>query len=87
MPDPYRGDRQSNVLALPSSWKTLTLDDNNDQPTVPKALWVDGAGNLKLGGSDGNAETFVVQAGYVPLCPTRVYLNGTTATGIKGLFG
>lgn len=86
MPDPFRGDRQSNVLALPSCWKIVSPDDNNDLAAVPKALWVDGAGTLKVTGADGNAETFTVAAGYVPLCPTRVWNNGTTATGIKALF-
>lgn len=85
MPDPFRGDRQSNVLALPSSWKTIGPDDNTDLAFVPKALWVDGAGTLKMTGADGNAETFAVQAGYVPLCPTRIWNTGTTATGIKAL--
>lgn len=66
---------------------TITPSDSTDLFTIPKALYVGGAGNLvvKLL-DDATTVTFAVQAGAIlPVRPVRVYSTGTTATGIIGL--
>jgi hypothetical protein len=84
MPDPFAG--RSDISSQGESWKLLVTSDTVDFAVIPKALWVDVAGTLKIRGADGNDETFTVAAGLVPLRPTRVWAAGTTATGIKAIF-
>lgn len=81
--DFWRTKRRADVTAQPCKWVTATLSDTADLAKVPKALWVDGAGVLRIAGSDGHPENFTVAAGLVPLSPTRIFSTGTTATGIK----
>lgn len=53
--------------------------------TIPKALYVTGAGNLVVKGADGVQVTIAVDAkSIVPIRP-RYILGATSATGIVGL--
>lgn len=53
---------------------------------VPKALYVGGAGNLVVKGSDGVQVTFAVAANsYHPIRPRNI-MAATTATGIVALY-
>lgn len=69
------------------AWATVTPSDSASLTTVPKGLYIGGAGNIALRGEDGTDVTFAVLAGaFLPLCPVRVLATGTTATGIVALY-
>lgn len=87
MADAYQSD--PNLVVTPAKrWIAVTPNDGADLPGgTPKALWVNGAGNLNLVGDDGHEEVFTVAvAGQVDLRPVRVKATSTTATGIKALY-
>jgi hypothetical protein len=87
MADPYQNDTGQIPLAS-KRWVAVTPNDGADLPGgIPKALWVNGAGNLELVGDDGTSLNFTVAAaGPVDLRPTRVKATGTTATSIRALY-
>jgi hypothetical protein len=87
MADPFKSSVDSPLMTA-KRWITVTPNDGADLPGgTPKALWVNGSGNLSLVGEDGNAETFAVVAGApIDLRPARVRATGTTATDIKALY-
>jgi hypothetical protein len=73
-------------LGSAKRWFPITPDGNTDLATIPDAIYVGGAGDVVLKGSDGTNATFAVTAGQVlPFSPTRVLATGTTATGLVGL--
>ncbi|WP_375290406.1 hypothetical protein [Qipengyuania sp.] len=64
----------------------ITPDGNTDLPTIPDAIYVTGAGDIVMKGSDGNNVTVKATANSIlPFSPTRVLATGTTASGIVGL--
>lgn len=84
--DPY-ANTFAEVSAPADRWATVTPSDANDLDTVPKALRIGSAGNVKLAGSDGVAVMFSVSTGEIlPLRARRVHATGTTATGIVALY-
>ena len=67
----------------------VTPHNTNDLTTAAKALYVGGAGNVKVDmQGDGSAVTFTgVTAGTVlPIMVSRVYSTDTTATAIVALW-
>lgn len=66
---------------------SITPSDSAGQlPAKAMRIYVGGAGNIKVDDLAGNAVTYAVVAGaLLPVLVTRVYLTGTTATGIVGL--
>lgn len=75
-----------NKLGSAKRWFPITPDGNTDLTTIPDAVYVGGAGDVVLKGSDGTNATFAATAGQVlPFSPTRVLATGTTATGLVGL--
>ena len=66
----------------------VTASDATADPSGPfRALWVGGAGTVKLNTLENNDVSFVgVPAGTIlPVGCTRVWSTGTTATSIVGL--
>ncbi len=84
MTDPFAGF--SNISSQGESWSAVTPSDTVPLATVPKALWIDVAGTVRLRGADGNDQTFTVPNGFLDLRPVMVLSTGTTATGIKAIF-
>lgn len=68
-------------------WYDVTPDDNNDLSTIPRRVWVGGAGDLTIRSSEGNDVTLSsVPAGtLIPIQPVRILSTGTTATNIVAL--
>lgn len=65
---------------------SITPDDGIDLPHVTTALNVATAGTVRVTTADGATEDITVQPGLAfPIRVSRVWLTGTTATGIKGL--
>jgi hypothetical protein len=63
----------------------ITPSDTADSVNY-RAVYVGGAGNLKVTTKTGTDTTLAVIAGQViPIAVTRVFSTGTTATGIVGL--
>lgn len=64
----------------------ITPDDDTDLPRVTLAVNVATPGSLRVTMADGSAGTISVAPGQaIPLRLRRVWLTGTTATGIVGL--
>lgn len=64
----------------------ITPDDAADLPKVTTALNVATPGTLRVTTQDGAVSDIQVNAGAaIPLRVRRVWLTGTTATGIRGL--
>lgn len=65
----------------------VSLDDNSDLATIPKALWVGTGGDVRLRGVNGQPVTFVgVPSGFIiPVRASRVFATGTTAADIVAL--
>lgn len=87
MADPFASHADTPSAAA-KRWAAVTPSDGTDLPGgAPKALWVNGAGDISMTGDDGVALTFAVLAGMpIDLRPARVRATGTTATGIKALY-
>jgi hypothetical protein len=85
MPDEFQG-YQPGLTSPARRWFEITKDDDNDLATVPRSLWVGGAGTLVIRGDDGVEASFTVAAGSIlPFRAVRVMDTGTTATEIRGL--
>ncbi len=64
----------------------ITPSDASELATLPRAIWVSGAGTLRLRLVEGDDFTITVPAGVLlPLRASQVYATGTTATGLVGL--
>lgn len=62
-------------------------DDTADLPHVTTALNVATPGTVRVTSADGSvADVRVYPGAAFPIQATRVWLTGTTATGIRGLF-
>lgn len=69
-------------------WRAVTPSDTVFLPSGCRGLFVGGAGNVALQGSDGVVGTFTgLTAGTtLPVGPVRVMLTNTTATLILALY-
>ena len=64
---------------------SITPNDSADLQDIPKALWVENAGDLALRDRYGVDQTYSnVQGLFVFVRPVRVLATGTTASGIIG---
>lgn len=63
-------------------------NDSSDLTNTARALYIGGAGNVKVDTSAGNTVTFnALPAGAIlPVRVKRVYSTGTTATNIVSIF-
>lgn len=65
----------------------ITPDDGTDLPHVTTALNVATPGTIRVTSVDGSVADVTVHPGAAfPIQATRVWLTGTTATGIRGLY-
>ena len=65
----------------------ITPNDSADLPDIPRALYIEVGGTLKITNYDGTIETFAeVQPGLFQKSAKRVWSTGTTATGIHGWY-
>ena len=62
--------------------KSDTVDLSNDT----RMLIVGGAGDVKLTDDKGDTATFTLPAGSYPIRARRIFLTGTTATGLVGIY-
>ena len=71
-----------------TSGGAVTPSDSVDVPTLSRALWIGGAGDVKVTLKGGTTVTLsAVPAGsMLPLQVTRVWATGTTATLITALW-
>lgn len=87
MTDTFKSHTQ-NLTAPPASAAEIILSDSTDLPFVTRAIYIGGAGNLRVRMLDGAVVTFGnVQAGsQYALRVDRVYATGSSATGIVALW-
>lgn len=66
----------------------ITPNDGADLARITRGIYIGGAGNIKVDMSDGTTVTFTaIAAGIIhPIAVKRVYLTGTSATGIIGVY-
>lgn len=85
MPDAF-ANRTRTPAAPAVAVYSITPDDENDLPQATIALNVATPGTVRVTTVQGTTEDIAIQPGYAfPLRVTRVWLTGTTATGIRGL--
>lgn len=79
---------QDQDVSPATDFAAVTPHDSTNFTTVPRAIYVGGAGNLVAIGAGGDAVTFVgVAAGtLLPIRPTRINSTNTTATSIVALY-
>ncbi|TBY60194.1 hypothetical protein E0H46_31795 [Rhizobium leguminosarum bv. viciae] len=63
----------------------FTPNDAADLPYNSRALIVAGAGNVKITDPEGITDTFALPAGQWSIRAQRIWLTGTTATGLVGI--
>lgn len=64
----------------------ITPSNDADLPNVPKALYCNGAGTVKVTLVDGGTSTFTVSgAGPLDVSPVRVWATDTTVASLIGL--
>lgn len=64
----------------------ITPDDMSDLARVTTALNVANPGTVRVTTVDGSVADVTIHPGHAfPICARRVWLTGTTATGIRGL--
>ncbi len=66
----------------------VTPNDSTDLTTIARALYVGGAGNVKIDAADGSTVTFsgVLAGSILPVRVARVYSTGTTASNIVAIY-
>ena len=90
--DPYR-DEPVDYSAPAVDGAAVTPDNSNDLTISSRALWIGGAGDLKvtMKGMQGDAGASITLVGVpagtlLPLAVDRVWATGTTATNIVALW-
>lgn len=88
MPDLFAGHQSAGIEAPAEYAAALSGDDTNDLATFTRALYVGGAGNIKVTTAGGSTVTFTgVTAGSIlPIRVKRFWSTGTTATTVLGLW-
>jgi hypothetical protein len=66
----------------------ITGNDSADLTVTPRAIYVGGAGNVKVTTIGGDTVTFsgALAGTIIPVRVTRVFSTGTTATNLLGLY-
>lgn len=74
------------LFGPPSNFAAIAPNDGIDLPSgVTRGIYVGVAGNIKITGSDdtdANAVIVPVPVGFSPISVKKVWLTGTTATGL-----
>lgn len=67
--------------------EAITPNDSTDLTNSTRALWIGGAGNVKVDTVGGDTVTLVgaLVGTIIPIRAKRVYATGTTATNLVGL--
>jgi len=80
MSDPFA----SNTLVpggMATRHVTITPDDDNDLPEIPRGLYCEGAGTVAIVDEAGTEKSYTLTQGQVlTFRPVRVKASGTTAT-------
>jgi hypothetical protein len=77
----------SGLEAPATAAEAISPDDSADLPTIPRALYATGAGEVTVTMINGNTVTLPILAGTpLPVRVSRVWASGTTATGIVGVW-
>jgi len=85
MTDPFAHQTRSPADPATSVFD-ITPDDGTDLPSVATALNVATPGTVRVTLLDGATAELTVQSGQAfPVRAVRVWLTGTTATGIRGM--
>lgn len=66
--------------------QAVTPDDDNDLAAPCRALYIGGAGDVKVTTLKGTTLTLAGVSGVLPLGVQRVHSTGTTATNIVALY-
>lgn len=78
--------RMDKTLGLATGGFSISPDNDNDLTTPASAIYVGGAGDIKVDTIDGDTLTFVSHpVGYLPVQVKKVYATGTGATNLIGL--
>lgn len=79
---------QSLSMSYPfSSAFAITPDDDNDLEALTRAIYVGGAGDIKVTTESGDEVTFSAHPeGYLLGRIARVHATGTTATNLVGVY-
>jgi hypothetical protein len=87
MTDSFRTHTRS-LTSPPEHALAILPDDAGELPQVTRALYVGGAGDLRVTMRGGETVTFAGVAGgtLIPVRASRVLASGTTASGILGLW-
>lgn len=87
MADPFPSQTPSLLGPIENGF-SVTPNDGADLAQTTRAIWVGGAGNIKITTRGGDAITLVgVPAGtMLPIRASRIWSTGTTATSIHGLY-
>jgi hypothetical protein len=74
-------------LSAPGYGAAAITTADTDQNTSFRAIYVGGAGDIKVDMPGGGTVTFVAvpQGTLLPIRPKRIYATGTTATNLVGL--
>jgi len=84
MTDPYKNHATGMSDPIISA-STISPDDGADLPMTTRALYVGGAGNLRVTLASGDIVTFEnVGQGWHPIRIERVWSTGTTASAMVG---
>lgn len=70
------------------SASSITPNDTTDLTRVTRGIYVGASGTLKVDMADASTVTFTgLAAGMIhPIAAKRVYVTGTSATGIVGVY-
>lgn len=85
MADPYE-NVASGMDSPANHAAAVTPNDSVDLASVPRALLVASAGNLKVTMKGGQEITLPMQAGYNPLRVTRVWATGKTCGDVFAIW-
>jgi len=64
----------------------IVKSDSTDLTNDTRMLIVGGAGDVKLTDDKGDTAVFTLPAGSYPIRARRIWQNGTTATGLVGIY-
>lgn len=81
-------DKSSGTTGPASNAFDIAPGDGSDLAIVTRALWVGGAGAVKLTTQGGDTVTLsgVTAGSLIPIRVSRVFSTGTTATLLVGLY-
>lgn len=71
--------------SLPGRFVNVAGDDNNDLSQDLRAIVIGAAGAIKITDDIGATGTYTLPAGTYPVRIRRLWLTGTTATGLVGI--